>query len=781
MIIHNPQHMRQTLTILLFIFAALGSQAQQAIGQWRDHFPNTGTIAVAHGNDRVYAANPYMVFEVNLVDNSIEKYSKAKRLSDIGISDIAFDQVTGTLVIGYENGNIDLLREGSTTNVRSIQNSGIFGVKSINHILIESGRCYLSCGFGIVYYDLVKQEVIDTYIIGPGGANLQVYGTAKWNGKIYAATDIGLMQADANNAFLSSFTNWSLNTSVPNPNHAVYAIASTGERLVVGQRFENEDDVAMGTADGNTWDTFWSHNTLRSLSFSGGRLVLCGENYVDTYFPNLSWNYVVNLSETGTFIESRDAVIFNPTEIWLGDETRGLIQFNHQNETFSTYQPVGPKHIDVYRLRFTNGLLFKTSGSPAPNWSRTFNPRGVEIFNREKWTTYDSENSPIFQTDNLYDFMSVAVDPQNENHWFIGTWGRGLLELKDGAFIQRYDEENSPLQGAGETGGPGIGGLQFDDNGTLWMSNGYSNTPVVALDNEGEWHAFSANAAGATGSELFADFIIDQAGYKWFVRPRGHGLVVYNDNNTLDDATDDQAISINNDVGQGDLPTVDVYSVAEDLNGEIWVGTAEGIAVFYSAGSVFSGNNFDAQQILLEQDGNIQILLETELVHDIAVDGANQKWIATESSGVFLMSPDGTTEIKRFNKNNSPLPSNFVRSIAIDGETGEVFFGTNAGVISYKGTATDGRLENLCAKVYPNPVRENYTGPIAIDGLERNTNVKITDVAGNLVYETTSEGGQAIWYGNRFNGERVTTGVYTALCTAPEGNSKCVAKIMVVR
>lgn len=778
---HNLQQMRRILTTVFFILAAYGSQAQLAIGQWRDHFPNTGTIAVAYGNDRVYSANPYMVYSVNLADNSTEKYSKVNRLSGVGISDIAFDSNTGTLVVGYENGNIDLLRGSTTTNVRSIQNSGIFGVKSINHIRVNNGRCYFSCGFGIVYYDLVKQEVIDTYIIGPGGANLQVNGTAEWNGKIYAATDIGLMEADASSAFLSNFSNWSLNPTVPNPNHEVFAIASTGSRLVVGQRFEESDDIAWGTEDGNTWTDFWSDNTLRSLSFSGNRLVLCAGNNVNTYDPTLNWDYTVNLSQSESLIESPDAVIVNPGEIWMGDESRGLIQYFVQNEAFKIYQSSGPKHLDVYRLHFTNGKLFKTSGGPAPNWARTFNPRGVEIYDGDQWITYDNDNTTIFQEDNVRDLMAVAVDPRDENHWYVGTWGRGLLEFKNGIIVERYDEENSPMQGAGETGGPGIGDMVFDDNGTLWMSNGYSETPVLALDAEGEWYAYSANEAGASGSLLLADMIIDQLGYKWFVRPRGNGLVVYNENNTLDDTTDDEAISISTDVGQGNLPTKDVYSVAEDLNGEIWVGTGEGITVFYSAGSVFSGNNFDAQQILLEQDGNIQILLETEVVFSIAVDGANQKWLGTSSSGVFLMSPDGTEEIRRFNEDNSPLPSNTVRTITIDGSSGEVFFGTDAGVVSYKSTATDGRFENECARVYPNPVRENYSGPIAIDGLERNTNVKITDVAGNIVFETTSEGGQAIWYGNRFNGERVTTGVYTALCTAPEGNSKCVAKIMVVR
>src|SRR5690606_8927416 len=297
---------------------------------------------------------------------------------------------------------------------------------------------------------------------------------------------------------------------------------------------------------------------------------------------------------------------------------------------------------------------------------------------------------------------------------------------RNGELVHRYHEENSPLQGEAETGGrAAVGGLAFDNDGNLWVSNGYSDTPVLALTSEGEWHAFSPNAVGGQGSSLYSDMLIDQSGYKWLVRPRGHGVVVYNHNGTLEDATDDAAVALTNEVGKGNLPTMDIYSIAEDLNGEIWIGTGEGIAVVYSPGSIFSGGDYDAQRILLEQDGNLQVLLETEQVRSIAVDGANRKWLGTAGSGLFLMSADGTEQIHHFTTSNSPLPSDVIQSIAIDGATGEVFIGTDNGVVSYRSTATDGAASNECAKVFPNPVRENYHGPVAITGLERNTNVKI--------------------------------------------------------
>lgn len=752
-----------------------------AIGQWRDHFPNTGTIDVAYGNGRIYCANSYMVYAYNLADNSIEKYTKANQLSDVGITAIAFDQTTNTLVVGYDNGNLDLLSVSGTTNIKSIQNSSIFGLKTINDIRVKSGRCYLSCGFGIVYFNLAEQEVIDTYIIGPGGANVQVNETVEFNGKMYAATDIGLMRADADSPFLANFANWSLVSSLPNPDRQVlYAEVLDGRLYLVQTPGGTADDSLWRTTDGATWELQWSDGEIYGLEADGGQLFVFIFNYVDVYNADTSFGAYVGFDDGS--MRPHGVVAIESDEFWVGDEKLGLMRYDANAGLLEQVQPTGPKSLDAYSLKVEGEDLFKTSGSPASNWSRTFNNNGFELFSEGDWTTYALNTDPVFSEQNIRDVMTVAVDPDDPTHWFVGTWGDGILEYRNGAFSALYDHQNTPLQPSESLGdGPGVAGLAFDAEGNLWVTNGYSTTPLLVYTADGEWKAFSTTAAGAGGSDLYSEILIDQSGYKWCIRPRGHGLVVYNDNGSVSDDSDDEAVAITSDIGQGNLPTMDIYSIAEDLNGEIWVGTGEGVAVFYSAGSVFTDNNFDAQQILIEQDGNIQVLLETEQVRGLAVDGANRKWIGTANSGVFLMSEDGTEEVNHFTVENSPLPSNTVNAVAIDGVTGEVYFATDMGVVSYKSSATEGAASNECALVYPNPVRPDYEGPIAITGLERNTNVKITDVGGNLVFETTSEGGQAIWDGRNFSGQKVTTGVYTALCTAPEGNSKCVSKIMVIR
>jgi hypothetical protein len=223
-----------------------------------------------------------------------------------------------------------------------------------------------------------------------------------------------------------------------------------------------------------------------------------------------------------------------------------------------------------------------------------------------------------------------------------------------------------------------------------------------------------------------------------------------------------------------------VASSSTDLDGEVWVGTDAGPAIFYSPDAAIDGSSINAQQILIEQDGNLQILLETENITSIAVDGGNRKWLGTSSSGVFLMSEDGTKEILHFTAENSPLLSNEILSIEVNQETGEVFFGTEQGLISYRGEATEGDQFFSNVLVYPNPVKEDYFGPVAIKGLAINTDVKITDIAGRVVYFTKSIGGQAIWDGNNFEGVRAKTGVYLVFATDDQGEFGKVAKILFI-
>jgi hypothetical protein len=315
--------------------------------------------------------------------------------------------------------------------------------------------------------------------------------------------------------------------------------------------------------------------------------------------------------------------------------------------------------------------------------------------------------------------------------------------------------------------------MAFDSNHNLWIVN-TAASPLSVYRTDGTWQAFSFPGA-LTGNPFAGELLIDSYGQKW-IDFNETGIVVFDERRP---AGSTRYRLLSTGTNAGGLPSADVRCMAEDQQGLIWVGTAKGVAVFYSPGSILDNTlNTDAQQILIYADGSYQYLLETEVVSAIAIDGANRKWFGTENSGLFLVSADGSQELLRFNTSNSPLPSNNITALAINHTTGELFIGTDRGIISYRSDATLGKdyCENTYA--YPNPVRPDYKGPIAITGLVNNGQFKITDIFGTLVYEDRALGGQAIWYGTNFKGEKVKSGVYLIFSSDADGKNTCITKLL---
>ncbi len=442
--------------------------------------------------------------------------------------------------------------------------------------------------------------------------------------------------------------------------------------------------------------------------------------------------------------------------------------------------PEGPYTSSIHNMAIDDGNVWVATGSvEGTKWENSYLRDGVFHYQEGAWSKIHRSEDPAMDT--IFDIINIAIDPSSPGHVFAGTWGSGLLEIDNGELTAIHDHNSgSSLQNWKDRNNwCGIGGLAYDDDNNLWISNSYVESPVSVLKPDGTWRSYdfgnTLNASTFTG-----ELIVTGQDQKWMVLPRGTGLFVWEDQGTLDDPSDDQYKILTTAQGQGGLPSNEVHAIAEDLDGEIWVGTAKGIAVFYTPTDIFSSNPSDAEQILLEQDGLTEVLLETEVVTSIAVDGGDRKWIGTESAGVFLMSANGTELIEHFNASNSPLFSNTIKDIAIDHENGLVYIGTSEGLLSYKGAATEGKDVMDDITVYPNPVTTDYQGPISITGLPRDSDVKVTDVSGNVVYRTRSLGGKATWNGKDFSGLRVKTGVYLVFCSSPEGEQNQVAKILFV-
>lgn len=766
------------LLIILSIYLTEPAISQEVgIGKWRDHLPYRQVIALTDAGSRLYAATPYALFYLDFNDNSLNKITKIDGLSDVGISGIEYNKKHNTLVIAYSNANIDLIKGDRVINLSDIKRKPILGDKSINSIVFINDMAYLSCGFGVVVLDIEKEEFPEPiYYIGPNGASINVYDVTfnVPDSLIYAATSTGMYSANYYTANLANFSEWTREFGPALPEGPFNQVAAFNNSIYVNRAGSGYADDYMFVKTNNTWHAFQPENSSDrfSLEVHNNKLLISNNLSVEIFredgtFENKIWTY-----NPGT-VQPRDALMLNDDVVWVADAEEGLVKVTKiwSSEFFLLN---GPDFPDAFALDAAGDDVWVVPGGRTTSFEQLYRNARFAGFIDGSWKTIDYKQDDFLN--NYRDVFSVAINPTNHKHVFFGTMGYGLLEYNNGVFVNRYTHENSSLQE--HSLAPGridVTGLAFDFNNNLWVVNSYAPSMLSKRSPDGEWKSFSL---GSVGTGIEADrIVIDQQNQKWILG-RNLNLFVFNDNDT-DNTADDQAKRLSSSAGNGALPGAFVKSIAVDREGLVWLGTDEGVAVFYSPQNVFANQNFDAQKVLIEQDGYGQYLLATETVTSIAVDGFNRKWFGTDRAGLFLMSADGTEQILHFTEVNSPLLSNSITDLKLT-ESGELFIATSRGIISYKTEAVPPVevFENIL--VFPNPVYRNFTGNIAIKGLVENSNVKITDVAGNLVYSVDAEGGQALWNGYNFDGSKVKTGVYLVFISNRDGSDTQVTKFVVV-
>lgn len=763
--------MKKGILLFVFYFILNTIQAQIGVGEWRDHLPFNYSIDITESSRKVYLASEQGVFSYNKSSNSIEKFTKVNKLSDIGISTIKYSKNNKVLLVGYSNGNLDMIFDNEVFNLSDIKREMISGSKSINHILFKDNYAYLSCGFGVVVVNIEKREIKDTYYIGDLGSLVQVNQLYLNNNYLYAATKQGIYVADITNQNLIDYSNWQRITSIPNYTSSFNTIFVSDDYILANQNNESTNDVLYAyTSSTGLWETFINeYEKIHNIVYSNSEIQIVTNENILLYNSNLISKG--SISQTNIPSLNPSNVVYGAdNNYWIADYGYGLNRY--KSGSYDIIYPNAPYTVDAYGIEVVNDIVYISGGGVGPKWSNKYINGVIHIFKNERWSSHYNYSAK--------DFLNIAVDPYNNNHYYVSSWLNGLIEYSNNQPINYFTDENSSIQ----TMIPGddyflVGCSKFDNNNNLWITNNNVQNPISVKKENGDWKSF--NFDGKISDILVTNLIITKDNNKWVLLPNGNGLFVFNENQTIDNENDDLTKKLNVIDGNGKIISNHVYSIAEDLEGQIWVGTDVGIVIYNRPELVFEDNNFHAERVVLTIGDVTQYLLNTEVVTSIAVDGANQKWLGTASSGVYLVSDDGTEEVYHFTKENSPLLSNNIFNIGINHESGEVFFATDKGLISYRGSATMGSDEFRDVYVYPNPVRENYTGKITIRGLVSDVNVKITDISGNLVYETQADGGQATWDGKDFSGRRPSTGVYLVFCTNEDGSKTYITKFLFIR
>lgn len=738
---------------------------------WKGYFSYNEIKDLAQSSNTLFAASENALFSKNLLTNILKTTNTVDGLSGQTISAIHHSTAFNKTLVGYENGLMIVINEadGSMLNVVDIINKQLApNIKKINHFMEYNGTVYISCDFGIVQYNIATLGFGDTYFIGTGVAEISIQQTAVFNGFIYAATfNNGIKRADVLNENLVDANQWTqVNagnwTGVETFGTELMAVTTTGQlHLFNGSVFSPFAQLSQNALD---------------IRASGGYLVLTTANQVTIYNQTLGVAAQINNLQIPDMSAQFTCASVIDQGVFIGTLENGVVTTTIANpNVFEYISPDGPIRNNIFALQSTTNNLWAVYG----DYDVFYNPYPLDYFGVSKYTSsgwlnqsYDEIEQTIGQE--VVSLVRITVNPNNEGLVYLSSFHSGLLKMENDLPSVLYNENNSGLESLVGGNSLRINGAAFDKSGNLWVTNSIVKNGLKVLRTNGQWQSYNMeNYYQDVGKFNLGRLSIDKNGTKWMVT-RDDGVIGFNENGNIF-----KKINIGSE--NGNLPIEDARVATVDNRNQLWIGTRKGLRILSSTDRFLSEDQLTTSPIIILEEEVAQELLYEQFITDIVVDGANNKWIGTADSGVFMVSPNGQQTIYRFTINNSPLPSNAINDIEINAATGEVFIATAKGMVSFKGISTK-PSENLSnVIVYPNPVRPEFAGPVKISGLINKATIKITDIEGNLVYETVSEGGTIEWDTTAFGKYRVASGVYMIFISAQDGIETKVKKVMIIR
>lgn len=753
---------------LLFISQTILSQGNLL---WKGYFSYNEIVDVETSSTSVLAATENCIFTKKTIQQDLTILNSINGFKPTTITAIHYSESFKKTIAGNKDGLLLIANDDGSviTKVDIIEEVPVApNKKKINDLYEHNGRLYIATDYGISVLDLSTTEFITTYFIGASGEELEVLQTTVLNNEIYAVTrQNGIRKGDLSNPFLYDYSQWQTFDS----------------GYWLGIVTLNNQIVAMNT-DNNTYrfngsfQAVLNHSQFgRKIKTNGSELIVTTQNHV--FVLDNQFNQIAHITNIPDFSVNFSAANVVNGQIFIGTEKNGLFFTSLTNPfVFENISPDGPFRNNVFRVKKAPNLLWAVYG----DYSKEYNPYPLDDLPVSNFSTNNGwEDIPYEDLLGAKSISDLAINPNNQNQIYFSSYFSGLLKF-EGSDITILNNTNTGPNGLESLvlSPPNptyidirINSPTFDKDNNLWVTNAFVERAIKVLRANGQWQSFSLNGISPTySSGRYGPMAIDKNNTKW-IPAYNEGIIAFNDQ------LNNKFIVINFE--NGNLPDQVVNCVAIDNRNQLWIGTFKGLRILSSVDKFISENELTTTSIIIQEGDLAQELFYQQSILDIKVDGANRKWVSLADAGVFLVSPNGQQTIYRFTKNNSPLPSDNVNDIEIDDVTGEVFFATDKGLVSFLGVSTKSSDDLTNVYVYPNPVRPEFFGTVKIAGLTDKANVKITDIEGNLVFETTSEGGTIEWDTSAFGSYKVASGVYMVFVASQDGLDSTVKKIMIVR
>lgn len=777
---------KRIITLFFYLFP-LFQFAQDFSALWEGHFSYYNIKDVVKGNNKIYAASENAIFSLDIQTNQIEQLTTINGLSGELISTIYYSDFYELLIIGYENGLIEIAFDNDDeilTVVDIIDKATIPpNDKRINHFNAYENLVYISTDYGISVFDLDRLEFGDTYFIGNGGTQIQVKQTTVFNDFIYAAclNGAGIKKASISNPNLIDFQNWGTIT--------------TGDFIAVEA---NEDKLYTIRTDRRIYEVvndvlseqFLYDSLPVEMQSADGNLLVTTNSSVFVY--NSSFGLISQASVVGDYNTQFSSATLDGESLYIGSKDFGVLTtFVDNTVLFEEVRPECPLLNTPFSIQAEPNGLWVAFGehdlfyNPYP-----LNSRGISHLKDDLWLNIPY--SDVFEAKSL---SSIAINPFNNNQVFISSFFSGLLEINEDVPTMLYNQNNSDLESLIVPNDPTyvdirLGTLKFDENGILWSITSRIDKPLKSYNpTNNQWKSYDFTDIIPDRNLGYGDMVIGDGGTKW-IASYEHGFIGFNE-------TGGNVLKRKIYKEDENMPTDFATALAIDNRNQLWIGTFRGLRVLYNTSGFFTDDNIRVDEIIIEEDGIAKELLFQQFITDIEVDGANNKWIGTADSGLFYFSSDGQETIFHFTTDNSPLPSNIINDVSLDQNNGIVYIATSNGLVSYRSGGSSPLEDLKDAYAYPNPVRPGFDiveQRVKIKGISENINIKITDIEGNLVAEAQSrtnqrysgfnleiDGGTAFWNGKNLANNIVASGVYLVMLSDLDTFETRVLKLMVVR
>ena len=764
---------------IVLLFSTLLSKAQNQV--WKDYFSYNNVSQLSAGTEEVFAATENAILIFNTKTTSVETISSIQGLKMQKVTALHYSEKFKKIIVGNEDGSIQIVNRatGKIYFIDDIFNKNSLspGLKKINNFTEFKGELYVATNYGISVLNLNNNEFLDTFYIGAQGGNESVRQVAVLGNWIYAATEReGLKRAVVTNPNLVDYRQWEVY------DYGKWLGICSHEGSLVGVK---EDDVIYVLGSNGFENLGIVETDFKNIISSNKHLVVSSEQESAIY------NETLNLLGTVKRSSTQSALFLNDY-VYLGVSGGGLLQYALSNlESPSHLSPDGPLSNKVFSLLDTDNGLWMVFGG----YSSSYNPHNPSLGAYGLSRYKGGKGWEHISYDKLKEARALSkavLHPRNPQQLLVSSFHSGLLQidLNEGDLsrseVVLYDSNNTGASGLEKldpvTHGVSldyvsvrVNGPAFDREGTMWLTNSMVYSTLKQKRTDDTWGSYSfGNRLQDVENSSFGVPLIDKNETKWIPSYKD-GLIGFNEKKG------NKVMLVNTGAVSGNLPDNDVRSIAIDKNNQMWIGTAKGLRVLPNPDRFLADGQLQTNAIVIMQDGLAEELFYQQNISKIKVDGANNKWVAVVDAGVFLVSANGQETRYHFTKENAPLPSNTINDIEINQKTGEVYFATDAGMVSFIGNATEGTTGYGNVIAYPNPVRPEFLGEVKITGLMNKSNVKIADVEGNLVFETTSEGGTVVWDTYSFSGRKVQSGVYLIFVSSQDGTDKAVKKLMIIR